>query len=131
VSERRQPTDTRRIPNNPVRHVISPRWVASYYGSPHGGLEEGHRCVGLPTPRTTLQSPNGRSLIAHTDKGEVMEFPIGYRSGPTSSTPPDPAHPGLATTWPGTVPRAGDLDAARHDRSWTHTTMMRSPRWLR
>jgi hypothetical protein len=81
MDQLRQPTDTRLLPNNSVRHVGRPRWVASYDGSPHGGLKEGRRRVGLLVPRPTPQAPYGRSWITHNYLGEVQEFPIGYLPG--------------------------------------------------
>ena len=73
----RQPTDTRRIPDRSIRHVTAPRWVAMYEGGLNSGLKEGRRRVGLLVPRPSPQDPNGRSQIAYSYDGKLMEFKIG------------------------------------------------------
>ncbi|RPE39802.1 hypothetical protein EDD90_2820 [Streptomyces sp. Ag109_O5-1] len=78
MDQLRQPTDTRRLTNNSIRHVGQPRWVAMYEGSPHSGRKEGRRRVGLLIPRPTLHNPNGRSHIAYSHTGRLMEFRIGH-----------------------------------------------------
>jgi hypothetical protein len=79
----RQPADTRRIRNSAIRYGAVPRWVATYTGSYHGGLQEGARRVGLYVPRPTPQNPNGHSVLFPTDTGDVTEHPIGVT--PTGS----------------------------------------------
>lgn len=75
TTELRQPTDTRRIRNSAIRYASTPRWVATYEGSPVGGLQEGRRRVGLLVPRPDRK--NGHAQIAFDHKGVLREFRIG------------------------------------------------------
>lgn len=66
--------DCRRLRNSTLRNVRRPRWVATYEGN---WWEGGRRRVGLLVPRPTEQDPNGRSQIAYSHTGQLMEFRIG------------------------------------------------------